>query len=119
MAYLCSQKWEQQFDDQEYRMNLFNIYLFVSVAGTGDGSFRFMYGRFLEESAAITGNQELVKAAVLIKECGDAWVSMAAPFKEALTKDKPASLIDKAVDQLNDIAEKEKAAFQMLHDLSA
>ncbi len=111
-------KWEAQLNDEDFRMSLFNIYLFVSVAGTGDGLFRYMYGRFLEEAAGITGNRSLSEIGSLVKTCGDMWVNLGIPFKEALTAENPASLLTDVTDRLNEIADKEDEAFTQLADLA-
>ncbi len=111
-------KWESKFSDADFRMSLFNIHLFVSVAGTGYGLFRYMYGRFLDEAAEITQNEGLRQAIDLIKTCGEMWVSMSAPFKNALELENPASLLCDITDQLNSIADKEEEAFEMLKELA-
>ena len=112
-------KWEKIFDDATFRMSLFNIYLFVSVAGTGDGLFRYMYSRFLTEASIVTANRALADAAKKIKACGDLWVEMSSPLKEALTMENPSSLVDELPDRLNAIAATEIAAFRMLQDLTS
>ena len=73
------QKWEKMLDEQDLRMSIFNIYLFVAVAGTGGGIFRYMYGRFLEEASEITSKKEISKVGDSIKKCGDMWTEMASP----------------------------------------
>ena len=110
-------KWHKQFSDEEFRMNLFNFYLFVSVAGTGDGIFRYMYGRFLHEGSQITGNKELSRLGDHIKTCGDLWVETAAPFKDALTIENPESLLLGIKEQFNLIADKEDEAFKLLSEI--
>jgi hypothetical protein len=82
--------WEKQFNDDELRMSIFNIYLFVTVAGTGGGIFRYMYSRFLEEASEKTSNKELLKIGETIKKCGDMWTEMALPLKEAFDAEEPA-----------------------------
>ena len=59
-------KREKQFSDNDFRMSIFNIYLFVTVAGTGGGIFRYMYSRFLKEAAEIISNKGLVNIADII-----------------------------------------------------
>ncbi|MGZ8885912.1 MAG: DUF4872 domain-containing protein [Halobacteriota archaeon] len=41
------------------RMNLFSLYVFIEIGGTGGGCFRYLYARFLNEAAAVTGSSEL------------------------------------------------------------
>jgi len=44
-------------------MNLFNLYIFIEIGGTGGGCFRYMYSRFLKESAKVTKNNQLMELA--------------------------------------------------------
>jgi hypothetical protein len=39
-------------------MNLFSLYVFIEIGGTGGGCFRYMYARFLNEAAGVTGSSE-------------------------------------------------------------
>ena len=111
------QKWEKQFNDNDFRMSIFNIYLFVTVAGTGGGIFRYMYSRFLRETSKITSNKELVNIADIINNSGDMWEDMALPLKDALDTEKPASLIKEVPDRLNAIANIEEKAFELLRKI--
>jgi Domain of unknown function (DUF4872) len=52
--------WVQySLDDTGFRMNLFSLYVFVEIGGTGAGVFVYIYARFLNEAATVTGNSEL------------------------------------------------------------
>ncbi|MGZ8889607.1 MAG: DUF4872 domain-containing protein [Halobacteriota archaeon] len=52
--------WIQySLDDTVPRMNLFSLYVFIEIGGTGWGCFRYLYARFLNEAAAVTGSSEL------------------------------------------------------------
>ena len=44
-------KWPHIFGNKELRMNLFSLYIFIEIGGTGGGCFRYMYSRFLKEAA--------------------------------------------------------------------
>jgi len=76
-------KWPEIFDDRELRMNLFNLYIFIEIGGTGGGCFRFMYSRFLKEAAEITGNKDLKKVATMFSESGKKFTEIGVIFKEA------------------------------------
>jgi hypothetical protein len=52
-------KWPGIFDDYNFWMNLFSIYIFFEIGGNGGGCFRCMYSRFLNEAAGITGNRKM------------------------------------------------------------
>ncbi len=111
-------KWEKQFASNDFRMSIFNIYLFVTVAGTGGGIFRYMYSRFLKEASKLVSNEELAKIGDIIKECGDMWAEMASPLKDALDIDNPAALIKDIPAKLNAIADREEEAFMMLKEIT-
>ncbi|MFC1992614.1 BtrH N-terminal domain-containing protein [Chloroflexota bacterium] len=111
------QKWERRFSDNDFRMSIFNIYLFVTVAGTGGGIFRYMYSRFLKEASEITSNKELANIADIINNSGDMWEDMALPLKDALDIERPASLIKDIPEKLNAIADIEEKAFEMLREI--
>ena len=110
-------KWEKILNESEFRMSIFNIYLFISVAGTGDGLFRFMYSRFLDEAAKITSIEPLAVASRQLNSCGEMWRSFGMPFKDALTTDNPAALLSDVSDQLDEIAAKEEEAFKFLLEI--
>lgn len=110
-------KWEKQFNDDDFRMSIFNIYLFVTVAGTGGGIFRYMYSRFLKEASEMMPNKELLGIGDMVQECGDMWTEMALPLKDALDIENPASLIEDVPDKLYVIADKEEEVFRVLKEI--
>jgi len=110
-------KWEKQFADNDFRMSVFNIYLFVTIAGTGGGIFRYMYSRFLKEASELVSDEQLAKSGDIIKECGDMWTEMASPLKDALDTDNPAALVKNIPKKLNAIADREEEAFRMLKEI--
>ncbi|UCE43637.1 MAG: BtrH N-terminal domain-containing protein, partial [Candidatus Bathyarchaeota archaeon] len=63
-------KWPSIFNEIELRMNLYTIFIFTEIGGTGGGCFRYMYSRFLKEAAAITSNKALEDASSMIFESG-------------------------------------------------
>ncbi|HEY86629.1 MAG TPA: DUF4872 domain-containing protein [Dehalococcoidia bacterium] len=111
-------KWEKRFTDNDFRMSIFNIYLFVTVAGTGGGIFRYMYSRFLEEASKLVVNKELARVGNIIKKCGDMWTEMAAPLKDALDTDNPVALAKDVPEKLDAIADREEEAFMMLKEIA-
>ena len=110
-------KWEKKLSDSDFRMSIFNIYLYISIAGTGDGLFRYMYGRFLEESADIASNQRLLAASKQINSCGKMWTAFGERFKDALSVENPAALLTDANDYLDEIAAKEEEVFKFLIEI--
>jgi len=70
-------KWPEKLGEEGLRRALFEAYVFIEVAGTGGGIFRYMYSRFLREAAEITGDTQLNESAI---ECasgsaGRRWLS--------------------------------------------
>ncbi|HEX3046861.1 MAG TPA: DUF4872 domain-containing protein [Bacillota bacterium] len=113
------QKWPKLFSGNELRGNLFSIYIFIHIGGTGSGIFRYMYGRFLEEAAGITGIEELKQAAGMMEKCGDWWTEVALRFKDAMEVADPAALIEGLPEQLNVISTEEEKVFELLREVVA
>jgi hypothetical protein len=76
-------QWPSIFKNKELRMNLFNLYVFIEIGGTGGGCFRPMYARFLEEAAKIARKPALESAAEIFHESGARFTEIALLFKEA------------------------------------
>ena len=107
-------KWPKKYGDFELRMNLFTIYIFIEIGGTGGGCFRYMYSRFLKEAAALVQNHTLEKAAVDIHESGKMFTKLGLFFKDA---EKAAGIerkIDEASGFFDLIADREEEAFETL-----
>jgi len=107
-------KWPDLFDDYELRMNLFSIYIFIEVGGTGGGCFRYMYSRFLKEAAEITGNKEIDAIAEDIYKSGKLFTEIGMLFKNAETDTDIKERISIASDKFKMIAEIEEEAFNGL-----
>ena len=78
-------QWPALFKDHDLRMNLFNLYVFIEIGGTGGGCFRPMYARFLEEAAKIARKPALESAAEIFHRSGAMFTQIALLFKEAET----------------------------------
>ena len=107
-------KWVDKFSDAELRMNLFNVYIFIEVGGTGGGSFRYMYSRFLEKAAKITLNEELNVAAGMIDKSGEKFTEIGLLFKDILDVDKIEDRVATAADGFKEIASMEEEVFTLL-----
>ena len=109
-------KWPRQYNDFELRMNLFSIYIFIEIGGTGGGCFRYMYSRFLKEAAAIVPNDALEKASSGIHESGQLFTKLGLLFKETETATEIEDKIDKASELFTLIADKEEEVFSALSE---
>jgi hypothetical protein len=107
-------KWPSLFKDGELRMNLFNLYIFIEIGGTGGGCFRFMYSRFLKEGAKIEGNPMLARAAEEFDQSGRKFSKIGLMFKDAETIKVLQEKIDAASRQFREIADLEEEAFSLL-----
>ncbi len=76
-------QWPAIFKDKDLRMNLFNLYVFIEIGGTGGGCFRPMYARFLEEGAKIARKPALASAAEIFHQSGARFTEIALLFKDA------------------------------------
>ena len=104
------------FNDRELRMNLFSIYIFIEIGGTGGGCFRYMYSRFLKEAAEITSNKELDGVASTVYDSGKLLSEMALLFKDAETAANIGERIIEATKYLDKAANLEESAFRHLSE---
>jgi len=109
-------KWPEIFNDHTLRMNLFSLYIYIEVGGTGGGCFRYMYSRFLEEAAKITGNENLLDPAEKIRRSGELFSETGKLFFNAETAPDLKDRIQKASSNFNKIADIEAEALKELSD---
>jgi hypothetical protein len=107
-------QWPKLFNEHELRMNLFSLYIFIEVGGTGGGCFRYMYTRFLEEASEITKNTALLKPSEKIHSAGALFTEAALLFKEAGRITDVHERIKKAGTLFERIADIEEEAFMLL-----
>ncbi|UCG35974.1 MAG: BtrH N-terminal domain-containing protein [Candidatus Bathyarchaeota archaeon] len=107
-------KWPCLFNEKELRLNLFTIYIFIEIGGTGGGCFRYMYSRFLKEAAEITSNKALEAAASMIFESGKHFSELGQLFDDAETAIDIEEKIRAAEGKFITIADMEEEAFQNL-----
>lgn len=107
-------KWPSLFNDFQLRVNLFNLYIFIEIGGTGGGAFRAMYARFLDEAAHIAKKPALAEAAAVFRDSARRFTSVGLLFKDAT---KAAGLEDKiqtASAEFRLIADLEENAWRQL-----
>ncbi len=107
-------KWPNAFEEEELRMNLFTVYVFIEIGGTGGGCFRYMYSRFLKEAAAITSNMALEKAASMIFESGKIFSELGHLLKDSETATNLEERIREAEEKFIKIADVEEETFRYL-----
>jgi Domain of unknown function (DUF4872)/Butirosin biosynthesis protein H, N-terminal len=109
--------WPSSMDIEQVRQALFNAYIFISpVGGTGGGLFRYMFSRFLNETAVITSNERLHAHAEAFNQMGDAWENLAAWAKEVSAIPDPAARLGECSAALLAIADQEQAAWELLRE---
>jgi hypothetical protein len=107
-------KWPDMFNDKELRMNLFNLYIFIEIGGTGGGCFRYMYSRFLKEAMEITGNNALGEASAMLYEAGERFTEIGLMFKDAMAMDNIKEKIEIASKKYDEIAGIEEKTYLYL-----
>ena len=107
-------KWPGQFNEKDLRMNLFSLYIFFEIGGTGGGCFRYMYSRFLREAAGICRNKQLVSPAEKIHHAGEIYSQIGNLFKDSAQHKDLDERIKIASELFLNIAELEEEAFTEL-----
>ena len=107
-------KWPNMFEERELRMNLFSLYIFIEIGGTGGGCFRYMYSRFLKEAKEITGNKTIGGATEMFHKAGERFTEIGLMFKDAETMDDINLKIEAASQKFNELARIEEEAYRIL-----
>lgn len=110
-------QWPAQLDVRTLRDACLGGYLSIDAAGgTGGGMFRYMYARFLDEAAGITGEAALSGIGRRLHAAGDQWQDVAALFEKGRVESDPATQLAEISDVLSTVADDEEAAWSALAD---
>ena len=109
-------KWPNLFEERELRMNLFTIYIFIEIGGTGGGCFRYMYSRFLKETMEITGNKTIGEVANIFHEAGEKFTEIGLMLKDAETTGNVNEKIEIASQKFYKLANIEEKAYNILKE---
>ena len=104
-------KWPDMFNEYDLRMNLFSLYIYIEIGGTGGGCFRYMYSRFLKEAADIIKNHKFIGPSEKIHKSGEMFTDIGLMFKEAETAKDIGDRIKKASTLFQKIADIEENAY--------
>ena len=111
-------KWPDTMNEEELRWACFNNFIFIdATGGTGGGIFRYMYGRFLEEGAGITGDERLADVGRDMRSIGDLWQEVAGIFKRGSEIANPVDVLAETTAPLLELAGLEEAAWTRLRGL--
>ena len=109
--------WESQMGRQKALLNLAQVIRMLEEIGTGGAGFRFIYGAFLQESAARTGIDELNDFSQRMTEIGDMWREFAYKGSRMIKRRKSErASFDDLGDLLEVIGNKEEKFFSDLYE---
>jgi len=110
--------WPNIMNEDDLRYACFNVFVFIDAkGGSGGGIFRYMYGRFLKEAAAIADDERLSRVGEEIHAIGDQWQRVAQVFEEAYSATSSSALIPEASRLILDIADREQTTWEQLRSI--
>jgi hypothetical protein len=113
-------KWPDSMDADALRWALFNAYIFISpVGGTGGGTFRYMFSRFLREAALIAAEPRLAESADEFQHIGDRWEELGEWFRHTSETPNAASRLGECAAPLTALADLEQVAWGRLREIAS
>jgi hypothetical protein len=111
-------EWPKVLSEKELRDACINTAIMIDArGGTGGGLFRYMYGRFLAEAAALTGQAAYARSARQMQTAGDGWEEAAKLFEAACQAENPGQLLQKISLLLLEIAAQEEEVWNELKNV--
>ncbi|MEO6546581.1 MAG: BtrH N-terminal domain-containing protein [Ferruginibacter sp.] len=111
-------KWKDQLGSQKAGLYLAQLVRMQEEIGTGGGGFRYIYAAFLQEAHAYHPIDELLEISKIFTHSGDLWrnaaVQAAGIYKGRIGDQHDFDVMG---DQLIEISEVEKKAFQALSQI--
>jgi hypothetical protein len=105
--------WESKMGKRKAALNLAQIVRMLEEIGTGGAGFRYMYAAFLQESAVITGIEELKSFSERMTAIGDLWREFAYKAARIFKKRQGEQYTyDELGDILFEIATREEKFFK-------
>jgi uncharacterized protein DUF4872/butirosin biosynthesis protein H-like len=112
-------KWRDKLGLHDAGLYLAQLVRMQEEIGTGGGGFRYIYGAFLQQAHAYHPNDELLEISKTFTKAGDMWrnaaVQSAGIYKGRITSQQDFNTLG---DQLIEISEVEKKAFQSLSKIN-
>jgi len=112
-------EWPRILNEKDLRDACINTAIMIDACGgTGGGLFRYMYGRFLDEAATITGQGQLREAGKQMQAIGDLWQEAADHFFRAYENERPSAELAQVCAILPCIAAQEEATWEKLGQIT-
>lgn len=109
-------RWEITMGRRRAALNLAQVIRMLEEIGTGGAGFRFIYGAFLQEAAALTGLEALTDYSRRITEIGDRWREVAYMASRIFKRRAGENYTyDQLGDKLHEIAVMERSFFTDLY----
>lgn len=109
------EKWPVKYGVKNAARHIGNVVRMQEEIGTGGAGFRFIYSAFLQESADIINNQELIAIAQELSDVGDRWREFAVMAALIVRRDEGSpSAYKKIADIVHECADGEAAVYKKL-----